>query len=80
MAIGGKMPRRFWSYTAGKGDLKAEEREAARERIIQGIKQTLPGLLAFGVIMLLTGLMLLMMFAEFRGFYLDQFMELFRVR
>lgn len=80
MAIGGKMPRRFWSYTAGKGDRKAEEREAARERIIQGIKQTLPGLLAFGVIALLTGLMLLMMLAEFRGFYLDQFMELFRVR
>ena len=80
MAIGGKMPRRFWSYTAGKGDLKAEERDATRERIIQGIKQTLPGLLAFGVIMLLTGLMLLMMLAEFRGFYLDQFMELFRVR
>jgi hypothetical protein len=76
----GKMPRRFWSYTAGKGDLKAEERDAARERIIQGIKQTLPGLLAFGVIMLLTVLMLLMMLAEFRGFYLDQFIELFRPR
>jgi hypothetical protein len=79
MAIG-KMPRRFWSYTAGKGDAKAEEREAIRERRIQGIKQMLPGLLALGVIVLLTVLMLLMMLAEFRGFYLDQFMELFRVR
>jgi hypothetical protein len=76
----GKMPRRFWSYTAGKGDTKAEERDAARERIIEGIKQTLPGLLAFGVIVLLTVLMLLMMLAEFRGFYLDQFMELLRPR
>ena len=24
----GKMPRSFWSYTAGKGDVEAEEREA----------------------------------------------------
>jgi hypothetical protein len=76
----GKMPRRFWSYTAGKGDAQAEERDAARERIMQGIKQTLPGLLAFGFIVLLTVFMLLMMLAEFRGFYLDQFMELFRPR
>jgi hypothetical protein len=76
----GKMPRRFWSYTAGKGDTKAEERQAVWERRIQGIKQTLPGLLAFGFIVLLTGLMLLMMLAEFRGFYLDQVMELFRPR
>jgi hypothetical protein len=79
MAIG-KMPRRFWSYTAGKGDAKAEERQAVWERRIQAIKQTLPGLLAFGFIVLLTGLMLLMMLAEFRGFYIDQFMELFRPR
>jgi hypothetical protein len=76
----GKMPRRFWSYTAGKGDIKAEEREAAREKMLQSAKETLPGLLAFGVVLLLTLLMLLMMFAEFRGFYLDQVGELFRVR
>jgi hypothetical protein len=76
----GKMPRRFWSYTAGKGDIKAEEREAAREKMLQSAKETLPGLLAFGVVLLLTLYMLLMMFAEFRGFYLDQVGELFRVR
>ena len=76
----GKMLRRFWSYTAGKGDVKAEEREVVFERTVQGIRQTLPGLLALGVVLLLTLLMFLMMFAEFRGFYLDQFMELIRVR
>ena len=27
-----KMPRRFWSYTAGKGSSRTEEMEAARER------------------------------------------------
>jgi hypothetical protein len=79
MAIG-KMPRGFWSYTAGKGDRKAEELAAAREKTLQWCKETLPGLLAFAGVMLLTLFMLLMMFAEFRGFYLDQFTELFRVR
>jgi hypothetical protein len=79
MALG-KMPRRFWSYTAGKGDLKAEEREAARERLIQNLKESLPGLLGFGVVMLITLVMLLMIFAEFRGFYLDQVPALFRPR
>jgi hypothetical protein len=76
----GKMPRRFWSYTSGKGDIKAEEREAAREKRIQSAKESLPGLVGFVVVMLLTLIMLLMMLAEFRGFYLDQFVELFRVR
>ena len=76
----GKMPRRFWSYTAGKGSTLAEEREAAREKAIQWIKETVPGLLALGGVLLLTLLMLLMMFAEFRGFYLDQIAELFRIR
>jgi hypothetical protein len=76
----GKMPRRFWSYTAGKGDLKAEERDAARERLIQGFKETLPGLLGFGIVLLLTLVLLLMILAEFRGFYLDQIPELFRPR
>jgi hypothetical protein len=79
MALG-KMPRRFWSYTAGKGDLKAEERDAARERLLQGLKETLPGLLGFGIVMLLTLVMLLLIFAEFRGFYLDQIPALFRPR
>jgi hypothetical protein len=79
MALG-KMPRRFWSYTAGKGDLKAEERDAARERLIQGLKETLPGLLGFGIVLLLTLVLLLMIFAEFRGFYLDQIPALFRPR
>lgn len=76
----GKMPRRFWSYTGGKGDVGAEEREAAREKRLQAVKENLPGLAMFGVILLLTLFMLLMMLAEFRGFYLDQFSELFRVR
>jgi hypothetical protein len=79
MALG-KMPRRFWSYTAGKGDLKAEERDAARERRLQGLKETLPGVLGFAVVMLLTLAMLLMIFAEFRGFYLDQISALLRPR
>jgi hypothetical protein len=79
MALG-KMPRRFWSYTAGKGDLKAEERDAARERRLQSLKETLPGVLGFAVVMLLTLVILLMIFAEFRGFYLDQIPVLFRPR
>jgi hypothetical protein len=73
-----KMPRRFWSYTAGKGSIRAEEIEAIRERKWQEVRQTMPGLLAFGVILLVTLLMLLMMLAEFRGFYLDQIREILR--
>ncbi|MGE3539560.1 MAG: hypothetical protein AB7N91_19290 [Candidatus Tectimicrobiota bacterium] len=71
-----KMPRRFWSYTAGKGNLRTEEMVAARERTLQALRQTLPGLLALGVILLLTLFMLLMIFAEFRGFYVDQIREI----
>ena len=73
-----KMPRRFWSYTAGEGDTRTEEIEAARERKWRAVWQTLPGLLAFGVLLLVTLLMLLMLLAEFRGFYLDQIMEILR--
>jgi hypothetical protein len=73
-----KMPRRFWSYTAGKGNPRTEEIEAARERKLREVRQTLPGLLAFGAILLLTLLMLFMLLAEFRGFYLDQIMEILR--
>jgi hypothetical protein len=73
-----KMPRRFWSYTAGKGNARTEEIEAARERKWREIRQTLPGLLAFGAILLLALLMLLMLLAEFRGFYLDQLGEILR--
>ena len=73
-----KMPRRFWSYTAGKGSIRTEEIEVARERKWRTVRQTLPGLLAFGVILLVTLLMLLMLLAEFRGFYLDQIMEILR--
>jgi hypothetical protein len=40
----------------------------------------MPGLLGFGVVLLLTVVMLLMIFAEFRGFYLDQVAELLRPR
>jgi hypothetical protein len=73
-----KMPRRFWSYTAGKGNAHTEEIEAARERKWREVRQTLPGLLAFGAILLVTLVMLLMLLAEFRGFYLDQIMEILR--
>ena len=73
-----KMPRRFWSYTAGKGNTRTEELEAARERKWREVRQTLPGLLAFGALLLLTLVMLLMMLAEFRGFYLDQIIEILR--
>jgi hypothetical protein len=80
MALG-KMPRRFWSYTAGKGDLKAEERQAGRERIIQWVKENWLGWAGFGVVLLLTLYMLIMMLAEFRGFYIfEDFRELFRPR
>jgi len=73
-----KMPRRFWSYTAGKGNSRTEEMEAARERKLQELRQTIPGLLAFGGILLLALLMLLMLLAEFRGFYLDQIIDILR--
>ena len=73
-----KMPRRFWSYTAGKGSTHAEEMEAARERKLQNLRQTLPGLLAFGFVLLLALIMLLMMLAEFRGYYLDQIKDILR--
>ena len=75
-----KMPRSFWSYTAGKGSVEAEEREARREKMLRGLRETLPGVLGFGVVLLLALLMLLMMFAEFRGYYIDQVANLFRVR
>lgn len=68
----GKMPRRFWSYTAGKGDAYTEEQAAARAQKLQQLKETLPGLVAFGGVMFLALLMLLMMLAEFRGFYISQ--------
>lgn len=79
--ISKKMPRQFWSYTAGKGSPRAEEQESAREEMLQAWRQTIPGVLAFGGIMLLTLLMLLMIFAEFRGFYLfSQIQELLTIR
>jgi len=73
-----KMPRRFWSYTAGKGNIRTEEMEAARERKLRELRQTLPGLLALGGVLVLALLMLLMLLAEFRGFYLDQIMDILR--
>jgi hypothetical protein len=72
----GIMPRRFWVYTAGKDDPRAAEREAKREQRRRWMRETLPGLLALGFIMLLTGVMFLMMLAEFRGYYLDQLWHL----
>jgi len=73
-----KMPRTFWSYTAGKGDAKAEEQEMARDRVLRMMERNLPGLAALAFVMLLTLLMLFMMLAEFRGFYLDQITEILR--
>ena len=73
-----KMPRTFWSYTAGKGDTTAEEREVARDRVLRMMERNLPGLAVLGIIMLLTLLMLVMMLAEFRGYYLDQITEILR--
>jgi len=70
------MPRRFWVYTAGKDDPRAAEREAKRDQRRRWIREMLPGLLALGVIMLMTVLMLLMMLAEFRGYYLDQLWQM----
>jgi len=79
--ISKKMPRQFWSYTAGKGSARAEEQEAAREETLQAWRQTIPGVLAFGGVLLLTLLMLFLMFAEFRGFYLfAQIQQLFTIR
>ena len=72
----GSMPRRFWVYTAGKDDPRAAARAAKREQRLRWIRETLPGLLAFGVIVCLTVLMLFMMWAEFRGYYLDQLWQL----
>jgi hypothetical protein len=71
-----KMPRRFWSYTAGKGSIRTEEIEVARERKIQELRQTLPGLLAFGGVLLLALIILWMMLAEFRGFEWYQFKQI----
>lgn len=76
----GKMPYRFWSYTAGKVDPYAEERAAARERFAQELREMVPSLIGLGVVLFLTLVMLLMIFAEFRGFYLDQITALFQTR
>ena len=38
-----KMPRRFWSYTAGKGNIRTEEIEAAP---LQSLDPHLPGSLS----------------------------------
>lgn len=76
----GKMPYRFWGYTAGKVDPYAEERAAARERAMQELREMLPSLIGLGIVLVLTLIMLLMIFAEFRGFYLDQVNALFQKR
>jgi hypothetical protein len=72
----GRMPRRFWVYTAGKDDPRAAAREAKRQQRLRWIQENVPGLLAFGFIVLLTLFMLLMLLAEFRGYYLDQLPQL----
>jgi hypothetical protein len=71
-----RMPRRFWVYTAGRDDPRAAEREAKREQRLRWIRENMPGLLACGIIGLLTIFMLLMMLAEFRGYYLDQLFQI----
>ena len=77
----GRIPRAFWSYTAGKGSVDVEERYARWESQLQFLKENLLGMLGFAFVLLLTLFMLVMMFAEFRGFYIiDQFWELFRVQ
>ncbi len=77
----GRIPRTFWSYTAGKGSVDVEERYAKWETQIKFLKENLPGMLGLGVVLLLTLVMLLMMFAEFRGFYIvKQFWDIFTVR
>ena len=68
----------FLELYGGERNTRTEEIEVARERKWREVRQTLPGLLAFGVILLLTLVMLLMLLAEFRGFYLDQIMEILR--
>ena len=67
-----RMPRRFWVYTAGRDDPRAEARAARREQRLCWVRENVPGLLAFAFIVLLTLFMLLMLLAEFRGYYLDQ--------
>ena len=62
-----RMPRSFWSYTAGKGDPESEETDARRAQIVQACKENLPGVLGFLVVLFLMTAILLMMFAEFRG-------------
>lgn len=70
--VTGTMPRRFWVYTAGKDDPRAAARDALRAQRLRWLRENIPGLLACGVLVLLTLLMFLMMLAEFRGYYLDQ--------
>ena len=77
----GRIPRTFWSYTAGKGSVDVEERYAKWEAQLQFLKENLPGMLGLAFVLLLMLIMLLMMFAEFRGFFImEQFGDLFRVR
>jgi hypothetical protein len=71
-----RMPRRFWVYTAGRDDPRAEARAAQREQRLRWLQENVPGLLAFGFIVLLTLFMLLMLLAEFRGYYLDQLTQI----
>ncbi len=80
MAISKMPPRRFWAYTGGKGDPRVEERYAAWEKRLEWLKENLPGLLGLGVVLFLTLVLLLLMFAEFRGYYLDQIQQLLQVR
>lgn len=76
-----RIPRTFWSYTAGKGSVDVEERYAKWEAQLQFLKENVPGILGLAFVLLLTLVMLIMMFAEFRGFYIiEQFGELFRVK
>jgi hypothetical protein len=74
--VAGRMPRRFWVYTAGKDDPRAEAREAKRQQRLRWIQENVPGLLAFGGIVLLTLFILVMLLAEFRGYYLDQLRQI----
>ena len=77
----GRIPRAFWSYTAGKGSVDVEERYAKWEAQIQFLKENLLGLFGLAAVLLLALLTLLLMFAEFRGLYIiEQFWELFRVK
>jgi hypothetical protein len=78
--ISKNMPRQFWSYTAGKGSALAEARESTRQEKLRALRQSIPGFLAFGGVLLLTLIMLLMIFAEFRGFYIGQIQELLTIR